>query len=79
MALALSIIREEHGSLSAVTRSLRTLARDARDRGRAPDYELFTLILDYIEGFSDRFHQAKEDASLFAAHRRRCADANEAL
>jgi hemerythrin-like domain-containing protein len=79
MALALSIIREEHGSLSAVTRSLRTLARDARDRGRAPDYELFTLILDYIEGFSDRFHHPKEDAYLFAALRRRCADANEAL
>jgi len=79
MTLALSIIREEHRSLSAVTRSLRTLARDARDRGRAPDYELFTLILDYIEGFSDRLHHPKEDEYLFAALRRRGAAANEAL
>jgi hemerythrin-like domain-containing protein len=62
-----------------VTRSLRTLARDARDRGRAPDYELFTLILDYIEGFSDRLHHPKEDEYLFAALRRRGAAANEAL
>ncbi|HSL51394.1 MAG TPA: hemerythrin domain-containing protein [Candidatus Deferrimicrobiaceae bacterium] len=79
MTQALSIIREEHRSLSAVTRSLRTLARDARDRGRAPDYELFTLILDYIEGFSDRLHHPKEDEYLFAALRRRGAAANEAL
>jgi hemerythrin-like domain-containing protein len=79
MAVALTIIREEHRSLSAVTRSLRILARDARDLGRIPDYELFTLILDYIEGFSDRFHHPKEDEYLFAAVRRRCAEAGEAL
>ena len=79
MALAPSIIREEHRSLSAVTQSLRILARDARDRGGAPDHELFTVILDYIEGFSDRFHHPKEDAHLFAVLRRHCAGASEAL
>ena len=79
MALAPSIIREEHRSLFAVIHSFRILVRDARDRGHAPDYELFTLILDYIEGFSDRFHHPKEDEHLFAALRRRCAEANEAL
>jgi hemerythrin-like domain-containing protein len=79
MALALAIIREEHRSLSAVTCSLRILAREARDQGRAPDYELFTLILDYIEGFSDRFHHPKEDEYLFAALRRRCGEASDAL
>jgi hemerythrin-like domain-containing protein len=79
MTIALSIIREEHRSLSAVTRSLRVLARDAHARGGAPDYQLFTLILDYIEGFSNRFHHPKEDAYLFAALRPRCAEAAEAL
>lgn len=79
MAQAPSIIMDEHRSLSAVTRSLRTLARDARDRRRAPDYELFTMILDYIEGFSDRFHHPKEDEHLFAALRRRCPEASDAL
>jgi len=59
MTLALSIIREEHRSLSAVIRSLDLLAREARDR--EPDYELFTVMLDYVEGFSDRFHHPKED------------------
>jgi hemerythrin-like domain-containing protein len=79
MTLALSIIREEHRSLSSVTRSLGFLAREARDRGVEPDYELFTLILDYIEGFSDRFHHPKEDDYLFSALRRRSSEANEAL
>jgi hemerythrin-like domain-containing protein len=79
MALAPSIIREEHRSLSAVIQSLQALARDARARRREPDYELFTLILDYIEGFSDRLHHPKEDEHLFAALRRRGAAGAEAL
>jgi hemerythrin-like domain-containing protein len=79
MTMALSIIQEEHRSLSAVTRSLGFLAREARERGLEPDYELFTVILDYIEGFSDRFHHPKEDEYLFTALRRRCTEANQAL
>ncbi len=35
--------------------------------------------LDYIEGFSGRFHHPKEEAYLFSALRRRCAEASEAL
>jgi hemerythrin-like domain-containing protein len=79
MIMALSIIREEHRSLSAVTQSLGFLAREALERGLEPDYELFTVILDYIEGFSNRFHHPKEDEYLFTALRRRCAEANQAL
>ena len=79
MTTALSIIREEHRSLSAVTQTLRLLVREASGRGVELDYELFTLILDYIEGFSDRFHHPKEDEYLFTAVRRRTTEANEAL
>lgn len=79
MTQAASIIREEHRALSAVTQSLRILARDVRDRGHVPDYELFTMILDYIEGFSDRLHHPKEDEYLFAALRRRGVGAPEPL
>lgn len=79
MTQAASIIREEHRALSAVTQSFRILARDVRDRGHVPDYELFTMILDYIEGFSDRLHHPKEDEYLFAALRRRGVGAPEAL
>ena len=55
------------------------LARDARDRGRVPDYDLFTMILDYIEGFSDRLHPPKEDEHLFAALRRCSTERADAL
>jgi hemerythrin-like domain-containing protein len=79
MSTALSIIREEHRSLSAVIQTLGLLAREARAGGRKPDYELFTLVLDYIEGFSDRFHHPKEDEYLFTALRRRTTEASEAL
>ena len=79
MTIALSIIREEHRSLSAVTRSLRVLAQDARNLDSTPDYQLFTLILDYIEGFSGRFHHPKEEAYLFSAIRRRCGEVVDAL
>jgi hemerythrin-like domain-containing protein len=76
---ALAIIREEHRSLTAVTQSLRTLAGDARARGTALDFELFALVLDYIDHVSNRFHHPKEDDYLFAALRRRRAEAAETL
>jgi hemerythrin-like domain-containing protein len=79
MNTALSIIREEHRSLAAVTLALRALAREARDRAVEPDYPLFTIILDYIESFSERFHHPKEDQYLFAALRRRSAPAEDAI
>lgn len=79
MTGALSIIRDEHRSLSAVTQSLGFLAREASDRGLEPDYELFALILDYIESFSNRFHHPKEDQYLFTALRRRSNEVNQAL
>jgi hemerythrin-like domain-containing protein len=79
VALAPSIIREEHRSLSAVIRTLDFLTRDARAQRADPDHELFSLILDYIEGFSDRFHHPKEDEYLFAALRRRSSEGTAAL
>ncbi len=79
MTTALSIIREEHRSLSAVVRTLTLLARKARTDEGTPDYELFTLILDYVEGFADRLHHPKEDRYLFTALRRRTREANQTL
>ncbi len=79
MATALSIIRDEHRSLTAVIRSLSYLAREARDRGGEPDYELFTMILDYIDAFPNRFHHPKEDEHLFKAVRQRSDEASSVL
>jgi len=71
---ALRLIRDEHRTLTSVIRSLQLLAHDAARAG-APDFELFTVILDYIEMFPDRFHHPKEDEHLFTRVRQRTATA----
>jgi hemerythrin-like domain-containing protein len=76
---ALSIIRDEHRSLVAVLQGLQFLVRDIRDRGVEPDFELFTLILDYIDIFPEKFHHPKENEHLFKAVRARSAEANAVL
>ena len=76
---ALSIIKDEHRSLVAVLQGLQFLVRDIRDRGVQPDFELFTLIIDYIDIFPEQFHHPKEDQYLFKALRARTDEANAVL
>jgi hemerythrin-like domain-containing protein len=71
-----SVLRAEHRSLSAVLWSLNYLARDA---GTAPDFELLSLMIDYIDLFPERLHHPKEDQHLFGALRLRTADAEPLL
>lgn len=71
-----SIIQAEHRSLSAVLWSLNYLAREA---GTDPDFELLSLMIDYIDLFPERLHHPKEDQHLFAALRVRTADAEAIL
>ena len=79
MPAALSIIRDEHRSLVAVLQGLQFLVRDIRDRGIEPDFELFTLIIDYIDIFPEKFHHPKENEYLFKAVRARTSEANAIL
>jgi hemerythrin-like domain-containing protein len=71
-----SVIRAEHRSLSAVLWSLNYLAREA---GTEPDFELLSLMIDYIDLFPERLHHPKEDQHLFTALRTRTADAEPIL
>ena len=71
-----SVIHAEHRSLSAVLWSLNFLAKDAATE---PDFELFSLMIDYIDLFPERLHHPKEDQHLFAALRTRTADAEAIL
>jgi hemerythrin-like domain-containing protein len=71
-----SVIRAEHRSLSAVLWSLNFLAQDAATE---PDFELLSLMIDYIDLFPERLHHPKEDQYLFAALRARTADAETIL
>ncbi len=76
---ALSIIKDEHRSLVAVLQALQHLVREVRDRGLEPDFDLFSLILDYVDVFPDRFHHPKEDQYLFRTLRERTPQARAVL
>ncbi|MBI3629444.1 MAG: hemerythrin domain-containing protein, partial [Candidatus Rokubacteria bacterium] len=66
-------------SVGAVLSSLQYLVQDIRDRGHEPDFELLSLILDYIDAFPERLHHPKEDKYLFALLRARTNEADRVL
>ena len=76
---ALAVIRDEHRSLTALLQSLQFLVRNIRERGVEPDFDLFSLILDYIEIFPEKLHHPKENDYLFKAVRLRTAEAGAVL
>ena len=78
MHAAIAVISQEHRSIAAVISALEYLAR-AIATGGEPDYEVLTVILDYIETFPNRLHHPKEDRYLFSALRRRSEAAAHVL
>ncbi|MEP7057031.1 MAG: hemerythrin domain-containing protein [Caldimonas sp.] len=67
----LSIIRDEHSSLSAVLRSISLLLSEHRRRGTAPDFTVLRAMLFYIDEFPERLHHPKESGLLFPRIRER--------
>ncbi len=66
MKNAISILKSEHRSLSAVLHGLKQLAKDARDAGVRPEFKVFRAMLRYIDEYPERLHHPKEDEYLFA-------------
>src|SRR5262245_3522001 len=62
---AIRIIEQEHRSLAAVLHALLFVMREIRYGGTEPDFGFLNAMLHYIDAFSERFHQPKEDAYLF--------------
>jgi hemerythrin-like domain-containing protein len=73
---AIAIILDEHRSLAAVLHGLRHLVREMRDRGRDPDFRLLGAMLYYLDAFSEKLHNPKESAYLFARLRLRTHEAD---
>lgn len=78
MHAAVAVIKHEHRSITAVVRALEYLARNIA-AGDEPDYEVLTVILDYIEAFPNRLHHPKENRYLFSALRLRDPSAGPVL
>jgi nucleotide-binding universal stress UspA family protein/hemerythrin-like domain-containing protein len=76
---ALAIIRDEHRSLAAVAHGLELLARQARDDGKPPRFDLLRAIVHYVREFPESLHHPKEDAWLFRKLRERTTAFNDTL
>ena len=76
---ALSIIHDEHRALSAVLHGLRFLVRDMQEKHIAPDFKLLWAMIYYMDAFSERLHNPREDAYLFTALKSRTHEADEII
>jgi len=76
---ALSIIHDEHRALGAVLHGLRFLVREMQEKSVAPDYKLLWSMIYYMDAFSDRLHNPREDAYLFSRLKERTREADEII
>ena len=61
MRPAISIIRDEHRTISAVLHALKDLAREAAEPGAAPAFDAMRAMVRYLDEFPERLHHPKED------------------
>jgi hemerythrin-like domain-containing protein len=78
MPKALTIIRDEHRTISAILHGMEYLVRKIRAQKKKVDPRVFHAMLYYLDTFSERAHHPKEDRFLFSALRR-CGAGAEAL
>lgn len=76
---ALAIIHDEHRSLGAVLHGLRFLVREMQEKGTSPDFKLLWAMLYYMDAFSERLHNPREDAYLFTRLKARTHEADEII
>jgi len=63
---AITILKNEHRSISAVLHALKELARLAQDTAVQPRFQVLRSMLRYIDEYPERLHHPKEDEHLFA-------------
>lgn len=61
MRSALTIIRDEHRTISAVLHAMKELARGAQDPSRPPAFDALRAMVRYIDEFPERLHHPKEE------------------
>lgn len=76
---ALAIIHDEHRSLGAVLHGLRFLVREMQEKGATPDFKLLWAMVYYMDAFSERLHDPREEAYLFARLKARTHEADEII
>lgn len=76
---ALAIIHDEHRALGAVLHGLRFLVREMQEKATAPDFKLLWAMVYYMDAFSERLHNPREDAYLFARLKERTHEADDII
>jgi hemerythrin-like domain-containing protein len=66
MKKAISILRDEHRSISAVISGLRDVARMVQEATARPDFRSLRAMLRYIDEYPEKQHHPKEERYLFA-------------
>jgi hemerythrin-like domain-containing protein len=66
MRNAITVLKSEHRSLSAVLQALKELARMAQDAQVRPRFQVLRSMLRYIDEYPEKLHHPKEDQYLFA-------------
>ena len=66
MKEAISILKSEHRSISAVLHALKELGRMAHDATARPRFQVLRSMVCYIDEYPERLHHPKEDEHLFA-------------
>ena len=65
MKEAITILKSEHRSISAVLHGLKELARMAQDAKVRPQFQVLRSMLRYIDEYPEKLHHPKEDEHLF--------------
>ena len=63
---AISILKSEHRSISAVLHALKELAGMAHDATARPRFQVLRSMLRYVDEYPEKLHHPKEDKYLFA-------------
>ncbi|HEU4350791.1 MAG TPA: hemerythrin domain-containing protein [Burkholderiales bacterium] len=66
MKEAISILKSEHRSISAVLHGLKELARMAQDAKVRPRFQVLRSMLRYMDEYPERLHHPKENDHIFA-------------
>ena len=75
----LRVIRDEHGVLSAVLRSISLLLSESRRHRIQPDFTVLRAMLFYIDEFPEKVHHTKESELLFPKIRERSGEGSAVL
>ena len=76
---AITILKSEHRSISAVLHGLKELARLALDPKIRPDFHVLRCMLRYIDEYPEQLHHPKEDDFIFDALAMRAPEARKLI